>query len=451
MLAGSLLWPLITKVVTKRIEKKNERKRQKLYQLYLGKKEKEIEEEMEKQKKSLIENYLSVTGCQNIILAHNIRLWQRRITDSDFLTLPIGIGNVPMKIDVGYPEEHFSLSEDNLLELARAIGKKERILTDVPVTFSFKENIITGVVGNPIITKAFMDRLILQMMSQYSYDELKIVTFTAEDTARDYEYLKQIPHSFSNDKSIRYFGSNRDEYNEICHTLEKTYMDRVSNTIDAEDESENSVSSGGKKLHNPHYVIITDAIKSVGHLNFIKNIMANTENVGFSIIIVVDKVVALPNECNNFINVTNESCSIFSSVINLSSIQFKIDFSPIDQLYNCAKEIANIPMDIKVSVQHNLPATLGFLEMYQVGKVEQLNSLERWKKNNPILTLAAPLGVGNSGEIVTLDLHEKYHGPHGLIAGTTGSGKSTLLNIIGGLENADEGCHPRWCHPKRTR
>ena len=28
---------------------------------------------------------------------------------------------------------------------------------------------------------------------------------------------------------------------------------------------------------------------------------------------------------------------------------------------------------------------------------------------------------------VYLDIHEKYHGPHGLVAGTTGSGKSETL------------------------
>ena len=29
--------------------------------------------------------------------------------------------------------------------------------------------------------------------------------------------------------------------------------------------------------------------------------------------------------------------------------------------------------------------------------------------------------------MIFLDVHEKFHGPHGLVAGTTGSGKSELL------------------------
>ena len=41
--------------------------------------------------------------------------------------------------------------------------------------------------------------------------------------------------------------------------------------------------------------------------------------------------------------------------------------------------------------------------------------------------MSAPLGVKTKDEIVCLDLHEKAHGPHGLVAGTTGSGKSEIL------------------------
>lgn len=42
-------------------------------------------------------------------------------------------------------------------------------------------------------------------------------------------------------------------------------------------------------------------------------------------------------------------------------------------------------------------------------------------------SLAVPLGVRGKDDIVYLNLHERAHGPHGLVAGTTGSGKSEIV------------------------
>jgi S-DNA-T family DNA segregation ATPase FtsK/SpoIIIE len=67
--------------------------------------------------------------------------------------------------------------------------------------------------------------------------------------------------------------------------------------------------------------------------------------------------------------------------------------------------------------------------MYSVSKIEQLNILNRWKKSNPVLSLAAPIGVKTNGELFCL-ITRKYHGPHGLIAGSTGSGRVNLLLLI---------------------
>lgn len=65
--------------------------------------------------------------------------------------------------------------------------------------------------------------------------------------------------------------------------------------------------------------------------------------------------------------------------------------------------------------------------MYKVGKVEQLNSLERWKINNPVTSLSVPVGVNQEGELFKMDAHEAAFGPHGLVAGMTGSGKSEWI------------------------
>lgn len=51
----------------------------------------------------------------------------------------------------------------------------------------------------------------------------------------------------------------------------------------------------------------------------------------------------------------------------------------------------------------------------------------RWKKNESHKSLAVPLGVRAKDDYVELNLHEKAHGPHGLVAGTTGSGKSEIV------------------------
>ncbi|UKI57995.1 MAG: hypothetical protein L6V81_00545 [Clostridium sp.] len=53
-----------------------------------------------------------------------------------------------------------------------------------------------------------------------------------------------------------------------------------------------------------------------------------------------------------------------------------------------------MPIDIEDSIDGKIPSKLGFLEMYDVGKVEQLNASSRWEQNNPTINLQAPVGIG---------------------------------------------------------
>lgn len=65
--------------------------------------------------------------------------------------------------------------------------------------------------------------------------------------------------------------------------------------------------------------------------------------------------------------------------------------------------------------------------MYGVQHPEELKIRERWRNGQSHKSLAVPLGLRAAGDILSLNLHEKAHGPHGLVAGTTGSGKSETI------------------------
>ena len=89
--------------------------------------------------------------------------------------------------------------------------------------------------------------------------------------------------------------------------------------------------------------------------------------------------------------------------------------------------MSNIPIRATTSSKFSLPEVYTFLEMYDCGRIEQLNILQRWKTNDSTKSLQAPIGIDTNGMPIVLDIHEKAHGPHGLIAGSTGSGKSEFI------------------------
>lgn len=414
MMCGTLLWPTISRRYEKKKRAQNEKERQAKYRRYIDEKREEIRNEITNQRNILIDNYPTTMECQNIILSKMTRLWERRIGDNDFLKVNLGIGSEEMEIEIKYPEEHFSIMEDELVKVARELGQEPKNIDNVSITLSLQENNVLGIVGNSFQTSTYMSQLILQLMTFHSYDDLKIVMLTNKDKAHNWEYLKILPHCFSNDKSIRFYGENNDDYKEIFYYLDKELNDRTS--------SENK-----NPTKKPQYLIITDNFKSVRNYDFIKRMLNLSNNLGFSMVILTKKITNIPDQCKSFVNIFQEKAELYLNKVNNKAKPFTIDLNTKYNYYECAKTLANIHIDIESEVEGQLPKKIGFLQMYEAGKIEQLNASNRWKKNNPMLSLAAPVGIGKSGEKIVLDLHEKYHGPHGLIAGMTGSGKSEFI------------------------
>lgn len=416
MLAGTILWPTLTKRYNKKKAKEYEALRQKKYGEYIETKKNEIANEMLKQKQILINNNPSLEEAKKTILEHGMALWQRRIEDSDFLNLTLGKGNIPMNIKIKYPEEHFSMVEDNLKDLVIKLGSEEKILVNVPITFSLRENKLLALIGNTIITTEYIKLLLLQIIAYHSYDNLKIIIMTDENKKNYWNSFKTLPHCWNEDMTFRYFATNIDEYKEICYVLDAIYTKRGENKKQSE-----------KTVYNPHYLIISDCIKAIRNFEIIKQLLNDKDSLGFSMIILNEKVSNVPDQCQNFINISTDFGELFKTILNNKSQKFIPSFNYPIEIEKCIEKLSDIKIEYTNEEIGVMPDKVGFLEMYQVGKIEQLNIENRWINSNPMLSLKAPVGIGKSGERISIDLHEKYHGPHGLIAGMTGSGKSEFI------------------------
>ncbi len=425
---SALLWPTLTKIFAKRSAKRKEKLRQKKYSEYLEKKKQEILLIKNRQKQVLIEQRPTLENCKIIIETRPRTLWSKNIEHDDFLEVRLGIGEVDTKINIDLPQESFSLEEeDNLFASLKEITKDSLTIKDIPLSLNMVTNNKIGVIGNAKLSKNFIDNLFLQIMTFHSYTELKIIVYTKEQDKWD--YLKILPHCWDNQKTVRYFATTIEELNSIATELEKNFDSRVKNDEEIlnEDNGTETDKNNVYKNFKPYYLIFTDDINSIRHISLIKKIISYQKNLGFTLLMLHNRLSTLPSETNTFINIEENVCGLITNELTEENQKtFVLDSNENIDIYECAQKLANIPILVE-KAKYELPTSLSFLEMFGVGKVEQLNISERWSNNNPVNSLAVPIGVDQNGEIFKMDIHEKAYGPHGLVAGTTGSGKSEWI------------------------
>ena len=419
MLISMLLFPILQIRFEKYRKKKYEEKRQKRYKKYIDSKIKEIDEIMVKQKNILYNNYSSAEECSNIVINRGKRLWERKLEDSDFLDIRLGIGDVPLDINIEYPEKQFTMEDDNLIDILNTVANKSKILQKSPIVLSLIENNILALLSQSEQTiQNYLKNLILQIVTFQSYNDLKLVFMMKEDEEKKWEYIKMLPHVWSNTNDIRFYTDNYEDMKEISKYLEEELTERKNNK------------EKDYKEFSPYYLIITDDYKIIENLKITKEILNSKTNLGFSLLCISNELTKLPNECKTIINIDKGIGKIYESeVSSKDQKETEFVFDETEKIFfdRIIRILANIPMRYSSKNAVMLPSSYTFLEMYDVGTIEQLNILERWRKNDSTLSLRAPVGIDGSGMRIALDIHEKFHGPHGLIAGSTGSGKSEFI------------------------
>ncbi len=414
MFISSFMIPSFVEKWEKRQEDKREKKRQERYIEYLNNKVQEINETISKQEDVVRYNNISTEAIIKNILENSNNIWDREVFDNDFLNINLGVGNKPADIELNVSKKSFDLEEDNLREMLNSIYDTKMELKNIPISLNIVNNQIVPFVIEKEIEEDYIKSVMLQTIYHHSGKDLKIVIVTSKEKEREWEFMKSLPHNWDNDYSIRFFATSEDELLELSTYLEKEFNNRIEKNFDKEKDS------------SERYLIVSDNYALLKDLQLIEKISLE-EDKGFYCIIFSNNINNTISRFKKMVEIHPEVGLIIDRDINNSEqIKFVPNIYPNININILASNLANIPINIKSS-QTAIPSSLSFLDMFNVGRIEQLNILNRWKENNPTISLKTPVGMKGNNKIIDLDLHEKYHGPHGLIAGSTGSGKSEFI------------------------
>lgn len=398
--------------------KKDTIKRNEMYKEYIAKKDEKIKELYNEQSTVLSTIHQTIEEAFKTVNTFDRRLWERNIKDEDFLEVFLGKGTVPISFEIDIPKEEFGKREDTLILLPAEIKEKYKEILQMPITINLKSNKAIGVIGEKESIIKLIKNVIVEIVSYHYYEDVNIACVCNEDEKENWKWLRWLPHIWSKDKKIRFMGVGKDSSHYILEYINE-YL-KMREEILVKNNNDNALSNQMRFI-----LIITDP--KLLENEQISKLIEDERDLGITIVYAYEHMEIIPKNCSQIINVKSDSKGEVIEVQDSGKVrEFDYEVYNDDIYEEVARRIA--PINEKKNFSENsLTKNISLYELYEVKSARQLPLLDNWRSNDVCKTMAAPLGVDVAGEMVELNLHEKFHGPHGLVAGTTGSGKSEIL------------------------
>lgn len=415
MLLSSVLFPFMSQKYTEKEKKEYEERRHTKYLEYLNSKSKEIEAERIREENLLKRNYPETASILKYATTERSHLWERRPVDDDFLSLRLGSGEQTMLGELEFPAQKFSLDKDDLEDQMYALAEANYRLTNIPILLNTIKYNLIGLVGNKHNLLSYLRLLIAQIAILHSYDEVKIVLLLEPAELQELEFVKFLPHTWDDERTIRFVAVTPGEAGAIGEFIKTSIEDSLTKPVPIETSLKT----------RPYYFIIATNKRLFDNMEVLKDILRHDSNCGVSVLAAMED---LPKECSVQIELDDNQQGklVYLREVEISDKSFTVNSCPKEDIALSMRVISNTNLRL-LSSAFALPKSYTFLEMFGVGRVEHLNVAKRWQDNNPVFSLAVPVGISTDGTPFSLDLHQKFQGPHGLVAGMTGSGKSEFL------------------------
>lgn len=413
--AVSLVFSVTAYFSERREMKEKKIKREEVYSQYLLNIRKKLNTYKNNEIEALHYNNPNMKEIAEMIHEYNSRIYERDVNDDDFLTLSVGTTKDRSEYTVSLDYDVLETEKDELLDEAKEIYEEYQNIENKPVTIDLKKAHL-GIVGEKHEVHEQLKWILAQMTFFHSYHDVQIIVLYNDKFKDDFNYIKWYPHVKIQANNLTGNIYNERVRDQVLGSLHQILKDRKNKR----DENKKEMS------FLPHFVIIVDDYHMIMNHSIMEYLQEETSELGFSLIYTAQKSANLPENIKTVLMM--EDIDTATLLLNEGmEVRKRLDEQRVDNI-----NMEFMARDLSVlnhiqGVSSHIPESITFLDMYKANTLEDLNIPERWQKGESHKSLAVPLGLRGEDDIVELNLHEKAHGPHGLVAGTTGSGKSETI------------------------
>ncbi len=411
----TIISSIIGYIVKKRKYKQDLEKRTESYLNYISEKEKEIIEKRRAEYVLLKNKYRAVDKNIEAINNFDKDLFDRITTDEDFLDVRVGSGKRPSINPIKFKPQDFS-DEDELASLPEQIAKKYEMITDVPIIANLARDNVLGVIGADAKLYDIFKILLLDLTVRQFYEDLNCVLILPPHMRKTLQWVRWMRHFENEELGIR---------NIVCDAeSEAAIFEYLYSMLGAREEQ---FGKNKDAKPAPHFVVFVFDSKSIIKHPLFKY-ADRAAQLGVTFVFFVNYHEQLPLNCTQIIRLENNKNEgmIYDSSASNNVSYFSYGGISDGTMRSAALRMSPVYTD-KVSLEGELTKSISLFELLNIYSLNDLNLSKRWAESDIEHTLRAPLGVKTNNEVVYLDLHEDFHGPHGLVAGTTGSGKSEIM------------------------
>ncbi|MGP4014266.1 type VII secretion protein EccCa [Saccharopolyspora sp. 5N708] len=344
-------------------------------------------------------------------LAMGPRVWERRSSHQDFAEVRIAVGRRRAAFRVRPPQTKPVEDLEPLCAVAlRRFIQAASAVSDTPAVVYLRGLPLLSFSGDRHVARGMVRALLAQLVTFHAPDDVRIGFLTGGAESAHWRWAKWLPHNAHQSEvdaagAVRLFA---DEHDDLLRLLGPGFAARPAFDGDARPGPA-----------EPLLVIVVDGVE----LPPGSRLTSGVRNT-----VVLDLTAEHEHPV---LAVTAEQVRLRrGDSTELVGRPDQLDEADCELL---ARQLAPLRLGGAVDTSEPLTTDFDLVALLGIGDPRGFDVAATWRERTRWGALRVPIGIGETGEVVELDIKESAQGgmgPHGVLIGATGSGKSELLRTL---------------------